>query len=626
MSASTMANHRHTFAPWFFIALILSNHGIAMASRLELQFREDHLGMGPNQAVERAHDTYRRMSCGELGVVMERVTGEAVTWLQGMSVFTGMTDDEVESIVLFTVQISSIADVADMKLCLPEVFNSGQVNANLDHFRSSEARFITAASSEEARDRFERAFSRLRGFQSDLSSLNGQVLNRHVLLPENVENPAVCPSPCTSCTREHNSWFREAETFTFKCIMEAGASVPEGEGFSCEEPTVRRSNSREQKSWCEVHDWEAVAAQTSEIAAKTACWVRSVVAPLQHGGDMSEMAIAACEKEMTDEALSQDEINELRRLDSEIDEVVDPGNLAAFSLFLIAEVVTAISELRLRSRAQGSLIETNTSDRPVSYTQGSWRCRRSVLSLTAGLFGAMIEIVIGVAYLAVMGTLGLLAAMSVFGADAVVATLAPAVGLGATTMGGVLTSASNAVSSRIAQFLMNRQIVSRTLREAGQAGAGAVPGATAGEFVVAAGTAGEGVLPGIVAQESQTIAHTIETLGGFGDRIMAYWPLLAGGLTLLGVGFGIWGLARIWHSFDDPHDCQSGYARVGGRAICHPALKYGEAHTVDCPGQVQADSTNATGVGTSDHLAFVCSRSNGGITVFSAGNCHADRA
>merc|ERR1719329_591662 len=101
----------------------------------------------------------------------------------------------------------------------------------------------------------------------------------------------------------------------------------------------------------------------------------------------------------------------------------------------------------------------------------------------------MIEIVIGVAYLAVMGTLGLLAAMSVFGAD----------GLGATTMGGVLTSASNAVSSRIAQFLMNRQIVSRTLREAGQAGAGAVPGATAGEFVVAAGTAGEGVLPGIVA-------------------------------------------------------------------------------------------------------------------------------
>lgn len=303
---------------------------------------------------------------------------------------------------------------------------------------------------------------------------------------------------------------------------------------------------------------------------------------------------------------------------------MDPGNLAAFSLFLIAEVVTAISELRLRSRAQGSLIETDTSDRPVSYTQGSWRCRRSVLSLARGLFGAMIEIVIGVAYLAVMGTLGLLAAMSVFGADAVVATLAPAVGLAATTMGGVLTSATDAVSSRIAQFLMNRQIVSSTLREAGQAGAEAVPGATA-EVVAAASAAGEGVLPGVAAQESQTIAHTIETMGGFGDRIMAYWPLLAGGLTLLGVGFGIWGLARIWHSFDDPHDCQSGYARVGGRAVCHPALKYGEAHTVNCPGQVQEDTTNATGAGTSDHMAFVCSRSNGGITVFSAGNCHADR-
>ena len=238
----------------------------------------------------------------------------------------------------------------------------------------------------------------------------------------------------------------------------------------------------------------------------------------------------------------------------------------------------------------------------------------------------MIEIVIGIAYLAIMGSLGLLAAMSVFGADTVVAALAPVAGFAFTTMGEVLSSASQAVSSQIAQFLLNRQLVSGVLREAGQAGAVvAVPGATREvlpELFAAAGTAGESALSGVAAQEAQTFALTVETLGGFGDQIMAYWPAVAGGLTLLGVGFGIWGLARIWHSFDDPHDCQSGYARVGGQAVCHPAMRYGEAHDVDCPGHVQP---NATGVGSHNDLVFVCSRSNGGITIFSAGNCHADR-
>jgi hypothetical protein len=243
--------------------------------------------------------------------------------------------------------------------------------------------------------------------------------------------------------------------------------------------------------------------------------------------------------------------------------------------------------------------------------------------LANGLFGAMIEIVIGIAYLAIMGTLGLLAAMSVFGADAVVATLAPHAGLGVATMGEVLGGVSAAVSSRIANFLLNRQIVQDSLQGAGEAGAAAA-GVTDAAAVTAAREAGAASLTGTAAQEAQAIAVTVEELGGFGDQLMAYWPAVAGGLTILGVGFGIWGLARIWHSFDSPHDCQSGYVHVGEQPVCHPAMTFGEAHHADCPGLEQPNMTENPHA-LRHELAFICSRSNGGITTFVGGNCNPDR-
>lgn len=335
---------------------------------------------------------------------------------------------------------------------------------------------------------------------------------------------------------------------------------------------------------------------------------------------MSDMAIAACEKELTGEALSQDEVNELRRLDSEIDDVVTPGNLAAFSLCLIIEVVTAVSELRLRSRTeQSSLIETEQpaqppgAERAFAYTQGSWRCRRSLLSLANGLFGGVIDIVIGIAYLALMGSLGILAAMSVFGADAVVATLAPAAGFGVTTMGDALGSVTEAVSTRIANFLLGNQVVQETLTGVAEGGAMAVGGtadaaAAAGEAVAAEATAG---LHTQAASGAEALAVTIETMGGYGDQIMAYWPAVAGGLAVLSVGFGVWGLLKIWGSSSSPYDCGSGYVGHGPHAVCHPSLRFGEGSHAQCPGTT----------GTENEIAFICARENGGIMTF-MGNCH----
>jgi hypothetical protein len=615
-----MAQHRRTFAPWFFIALVLSNHGIAMAARINHHDSVEevvarNLATGPHEdALRNSHENYQHMSCDELAGEMGTAMGEAVHHLTPGREQAA----EVQNTALLTIRISAIADVADRKLCLPEVFSSPE---GLD--QSQCEAFIAAATSEDAQDRFQRALSRMSAVQSDLLDLHGEVLNRHVLLPNDIEDPANCPSPCTSCTREHNSWSQDSEDFHFKCIMPAGSARPTGEGFTCEEPTPRRSNRNEMKAWCEVHHWQAAAAQTLDISAKAACGARSILAPLQHGGDMSEMAVSACEKEMTGEALTQDEVTELRRLDSEIDQVVSPGNLAAFSLYLIIGLMDTIAELRLRSRAPSSLVEAEQQQRPgqapIAYTQGSWRCRRSLLSLANGLFGAMIEIVIGIAYLAIMGTLGLLAAMSVFGADTVVATLAPYAGLSAVTMGEVLQDTAAAASDRIAQFLLNRQIVADTLINAGEAGAAASGGAGGNAVAIAA----QDSLSDTVGEAGAALAETVETLGGFGDQIMQYWPAVAGGLTILSVGFGIWGLARLWHSFDNPHDCSSGYVHVGGVAVCHPALKYGEAHHADCPGP-QPNRTEHPELPRND-LAFVCSRSNGGITTFISGTCQPDR-
>jgi len=621
-----MAQHRRTLVPWFFIALVLSNHGIAMAARINQRDTVEevmgrNLATGPNeQALRNAHETYQHMSCDDLAGEMR-----GAMLLAAHHLTPGREEaEEVQNTALLTIRISAIADVADRKLCLPEVFSFPEGFEDTSTFQSQGEAFANAATSVDAQDRFRRAVSRMSAVQSDLLDLHGEVLNRHVLLPNDIEDPANCPSPCTSCTREHNSWSQDSEDFHFKCIMPAGSERPTGDGFTCEEPTPRRSNRNEMKAWCEVHHWQAAAAQTVDISAKAACGARSILAPLQHGGDMSETAVSACEKEMTGEALTQDEVTELRRLDSEIDQVVSPGNLAAFSLYLIIGLMATIAELRLRSRSPSSFVEAEQpGSAPIAYTHGSWRCRRSILSLANGLFGAMIEIVIGIAYLAIMGTLGLLAAMSVFGADTVVATLAPYAGLSVTTMGDLLSNTAASAADSIATFLQNRQFVQNALSNAGEAGATAAGATDAAMAAGQAGNAGVTSLTGTALSTGETLATTVETLGGFGDQIMTYWPAVAGGLTVLSVGFGIWGLARLWHSFDSPFDCSSGYVHVGNVAVCHPALRYGEAHHADCPGP-QPNLTE-TPLAPRNDLAFVCSRSNGGITTFISGTCSPDR-
>ena len=153
-----------------------------------------------------------------------------------------------------------------------------------------------------------------------------------------------------------------------------------------------------------------------------------------------------------------------RSLDNTVGDVVSPGNLAIFSVFMAVELTQAVGSLRTATRGSSfisvdanGVIDSSSVGHSVhkssnhSYTEGSWRCRRSILSLTRGLFGGMVQIIVGVAYLAIMGSFGLLAAATVWGADAVIAALGPFVGVEAgTTVSSVSAEAANGAAAAIA--------------------------------------------------------------------------------------------------------------------------------------------------------------------------------
>merc|ERR1719329_1702513 len=508
-----------------------------------------------------------------------------------------------------------MAEVADKKMCLPEILDSEQTMSNFEHFKAADEMFLESATSPEARDRFSRAFARMSVVQSSLLSMDGEIFNRRLLFPSNVEDPSVCPSPCLECTRAHNTWrwWQDDEQFSFKCILNAGDPAPEGEGFTCPEPTARSSNSNQHKTWCEVRHWLESAAQTLDVSATAACGARSVLAPLQHGNDMTESQATTCRKEVIGEAVTQRELDDFRGLDEEIDMVVTAGNFATFSMFMIVELVTTVSELRLRTRSGSSFVERNeTSDAqpevnvshsPFRYTAGSWRCRRSVLSLTAGLFGAMIDIVVGVAYLAIMGSFGLIAAMSALGPDAVVrifSDVVPSIGEDWSWMTWATDRARSLVDPASAQAqeqLTNILAQEAVTNSAALAGAAAAAGEAAAAAVVVETAAQASAA--IASSADMAILQVAAALESISATLALYWPYILGGASIAGILFGIWGLMRIWHSFDSPYDCSSGYVKSDGEPVCHPVMKFGEAHDVPCPGSDAAH-----------HVAFICSERN----------------
>merc|ERR1719446_106692 len=242
-----------------------------------------------------------------------------------------------------------------------------------------------------------------------------------------------------------------------------------------------------------------LASQTLSISSKVTCGAKAVMAPLQTGQRMSASLRETCESKESGEAVSQAALDQLVELDNTVGDVVSPGNMAIFSVFMAVELTQSVGRLRTATRGSSFIsvdangaIDSSSVGHSVqhssnhSYTEGSWRCRRGILSLTRGLFGGMIQIIVGVAYLAIMGSFGLLAAITMFGADAVIATLSPYLGIAEVhTVETISTATAETIASMIANSpiaVAAGEAAGATAVEAGASSA-AVEGAATAEIL-----------------------------------------------------------------------------------------------------------------------------------------------
>lgn len=525
----------------------------------------------------RDQDRFTTMSCDHLGTEMTAAMHRATSLLNhrcsvSSCSFSADETHEVESLATTAMRVAAISHTADQKLCLPEVLAAAEpYSFSSNMFKE---RFLASAVSGEAQARFSRAFDKMASVQDDIEALRGSVVDRRLLFPTNIEDPAVCPAPCQSCTTQHNSWHREEEAFSFKCILNSGDPAPVGLGMQCSEPVVRNSVlhrihsyiredvDRQFKTWCEVSDWQDLASQTIMISAQLTCSAKAIFAPIQMGDDMSEDLLATCIAKESGEALPQAALDELIELDNTVGNVVSPSNLAIFSLLMSVELTSAVGRLRQATRSSdnnlplsaageyGGVDIAGAADVGVdvrlaynhTYTEGSTRqwtgaCRRSILSLSLGIFTGVIQIVIGVAYLAAMATFGLLSLLIVGVSFAVEAI-------------------QNAIS------------------------APAAPG-------------------------NSGLAASAGRLQEIAEMVMEW--RMTGVFLGFTVAFGVWGIHHIFTSRRSPFDCSSGQLGHGPNAICHPALRYGETSRHTCPTTPGSDSGEIT---------FYCLRENIGVASF----------
>jgi len=606
-------HHKH-ISGWLFIALLMSNHGIGMAYRIQ-ENQPDYihdvikdwsdwaLSVPTNPNYEREQDHFNTMSCAQLAermaAVMLRADALMTTKCSESSCgFGGGEMYDVEAFATTAMRIVAISHVADEKLCLPEV----QAAAHTFTFPANtyKERFLNSARTVDARDRFDRAFNKMAEVQEMIESLRGDVTDRRLIFPRNIEDPAVCPSPCQQCTTEHNSWHLEDEEFSFKCILNTGDPAPRGRGFECGEPVLRNSvigmhllpgsdpNARRSKTWCTVHDWQNLASETLFISAKLTCGAKAIFAPIQTGENMSEGLLATCESKEMGEAVTQADLDALIELDETIGNVVSPSNLAIFSLLMSVEITRAVGRLRQDTREpnQGNSHAAQSSAREGAYNVGfegaiigvsgnhnvrlaynhTYReysvldvfgpCRRSLLSLTTQLFGGVVEVINGIAFLGVAAFFGFTFLLSQGSRYA---------------MGRFLSYARRVFTNNV---------------DATNA------------------LAGLEISPGDAGESLRRLERYAKVVGEWLKEGVWNGNLLTRGTFAFGVAFGFWGLSRIFHAFDSPYDCSAGQLGRGQNAVCHPSMMYGQRVNHPCPGPEGSE------------ISFTCLYENKGVATY----------
>lgn len=259
----------------------------------------------------------------------------------------------IEDLVADSLRISAIASVADKKHCLGPTMDSDIVQSNLTHLLDMFPAVLDGAGSNKANKQMQQAQQRLMSWQYELLELANVTLDRKLLFPRDIENADNCPEPCTSCTVEHNSFYKDAEEFKFKCILDGADDVPSkfNSELACTQPQRRWSRPWQFKTWCSVTDWKLHAYQHNVMSAQLTCGAQSIFSPMIRGREMPEGIYKTCLAVEQDIVVPKKESQAYQAFAMETNSRfrVPAGATSAFAVFLSAGLAQGLGALRLAS-------------------------------------------------------------------------------------------------------------------------------------------------------------------------------------------------------------------------------------------------------------------------------------
>lgn len=405
---------KNTGMAYFLIFLMLSGHGLAMRARVDHHTQTAKLEAkvfsdnDMQEALRRGEAAIEETSCEDLPNVMRVVLQNATSSLEQQDWSSEIPEHAIQVVGMHALMITTVANVADTKFCLPEVMADPAVQQAVANLENVWGAVTAHLRSEEAQARVERSTVLLNEWKTQLQALSGSMLDRSLLFPSNVEEN--CPEPCTSCSTE-SGLFHRVDKFEFRCTLESSSSaLPVAPGLTCEAPSGWGRTAT-----CTVKDWQSLASQRTRIMAYTICDSRAVLAPIHNGGEVPQALRETCLEMEKGKAVSQEDMDEYRDFLTDTDDVVPAAFKAAFAIKMSLSITAGISELRQASRGNSAYAAPEQAHSSLMESDSA-----TGVGCDAGDRGVNLFAEVGKVLVALVGGVMVGTALAVFGTSAVI--------------------------------------------------------------------------------------------------------------------------------------------------------------------------------------------------------------
>jgi hypothetical protein len=184
---------------------------------------------------------------------------------------------------------------ADQKKCLKQVMTNPRVRSNLTRHDTLRTALGGGSFTGAERQSLDQILVDMHAYQDGLVDLGEHMQDQSLIFPDIESN---CPSECRYCTQMHNSWYKDAEPFKFKCVLAwSQRSNPPSKSDSrvnCKAPRLRMTRPWEFKTWCEVPSWALQHYESMRLASIIRCRTMSVVSTYNYSRSMSESVFDSC--------------------------------------------------------------------------------------------------------------------------------------------------------------------------------------------------------------------------------------------------------------------------------------------------------------------------------------------